>query len=112
MVTLEVNDVCELQLRKNSDSLDLNSVGDTAPIQTIQLVPDASVEYSVIAPKFNDCRVLALLFVVPVRVWYIGLFGEYLPPTKVPIGVMYESAPQPSDHRYKSDAMHRSHVNY
>jgi hypothetical protein len=49
-------------------SVDFDCVDRTAPTQTFTLVPneDATIEYTVNAPKFNDCRMLvrALLYLI------------------------------------------------
>lgn len=97
-----------LELRKNVDK-DFSGVPCT---QSFPLVPneDGTVEIAVSAPKFNDCRSIAFCFTAPVRVYYIGMYGDWIKPVQAPLNIVYESAPQMKDHKSRADHAPQAHL--
>ena len=85
---------------------------ETAPTQRVELGDDGegSVERSVMAAKFGDTRVLSMVFPSArggerIVIHYIGLMGDWTRPQQKLTGVVYESKPQPSDHKTREEAM-------
>jgi hypothetical protein len=106
----------EVRLFKNLD-VGFDNVEETKPTQVLRLGPDpeAELELSVVAPKFNDCRQLSFYFPESVggdksRVYFIGLLGDYIPPQDKLVGVVYEANPQLKDHQTRADQMGSSNL--
>jgi hypothetical protein len=99
----------EVRIFKNVD-VAFDTVNDTPPTQTIMLGDDenAELEHAVVNAKFNDCRTLSLFFPASrggdkIRLFYIGMFGDYLKPQAKLANVVYESVPQPKEHKVKDE---------
>ena len=109
VVVMAAGESCptELALFKNVEA---SFGGAEQPTQVLRLGedPEGAAELPVLAPKFNDCRLLSLRFTNArggaARVAYVGLLGEYLRPQARLAGVVYESAPQAKDHQTRADS--------
>lgn len=109
VVVMAAGETCptEVALFKNVEA----SFGGTEqPTQVLRLGddPTGEVELAVLAPKFNDCRLLSLRFRNArggaARIGYVGLLGDYMRPQARLAGVVYESAPQAKDHQARADS--------
>jgi hypothetical protein len=95
---------------KNKDNLDFSAVENMKPDQTFNLNVDtqAQLEYLFKQAKFNNTTSLTLYFPTNfgaknTKIYYIGIKGTSTNYKRQIVHTVYESKPNPSDHKVKDD---------
>ncbi|KAJ1307791.1 hypothetical protein OPQ81_001876 [Rhizoctonia solani] len=89
----------------NADELDFSDASEREPAQSFDIVQSREIgEYSVKPAKFSSCRSLTLFFPAAqgadtLRIYYIGLLGEWREFTRDPVVTIYEAQANPADHK-------------
>ncbi|KAG8699370.1 hypothetical protein FRC09_006659 [Ceratobasidium sp. 395] len=95
----------KVSLFPNADELDFNDASEREPAQSFDVVQSRDVgEYTVKPAKFSSCRSITLFFPSAqggdtVKIYYIGLVGEWSEFTRDPVITMYEAQANPADHQ-------------
>ena len=94
-----------LKLFINRENLDFDTAGEAEATERLELAQDSRVlEYLVKRNRFTMTRSLTLFFednwgAETTRISYLGFKGEFMPLSKEPVSVLYESAANPADHK-------------
>lgn len=97
----------------NREDVDFDVAEEMRPTQTFELSQFNGVqELSVRRALFGNVRRLALFFEDnfgddSTRISYLGFKGDWIPVGRAPVNILYESAPNPNDHRVKGTAAYR-----
>ncbi|KAG9126889.1 hypothetical protein FRC07_001547 [Ceratobasidium sp. 392] len=95
----------KVSLFPNADELDFNDASDREPAQSFDVVQSRDVgEYPVKPAKFSNCRSITLFFPSAqggdtIKIYYVGLVGEWSEFTRDPVITMYEAQANPADHQ-------------
>ncbi|KDN48705.1 hypothetical protein RSAG8_02692, partial [Rhizoctonia solani AG-8 WAC10335] len=95
----------KVSLFPNADELDFNDANDREPAQSFEVVQSREVgEYTVKPAKFSNCRSLTLFFPAAqgadtLKIYYVGLLGEWSEFTRDPVVTIYEAQANPADHK-------------
>ncbi|CAE7095508.1 unnamed protein product [Rhizoctonia solani] len=89
----------------NADELDFSDANDREPAQSFDVVQSREIgEYTVKPAKFSSCRSLTLFFpsaqgADTLKIYYVGLVGEWSQFTQDPVVTVYEAQANPADHK-------------
>ncbi|KAI8959447.1 translation protein [Daldinia sp. FL1419] len=95
---------CTLKVFVNREDVDFDVATDLQPTQTFELSQVNDVqEIPVRRALFGNVRRLALFFEDNfgednTRISYLGFRGDWMPVGRAPTNILYEAAPNPSDH--------------
>ncbi|KAI0025650.1 DUF1000 domain protein [Xylariomycetidae sp. FL0641] len=105
-----------LRVYANREGLDFETAADLSPTQQLELAQTGDVqEIPVRRALFASCRRVTLFFVDNfgdgeedvTRVSYLGFRGEWMQLGRAPKNILYESAPNPSDHAIKGTGVNQ-----
>jgi hypothetical protein len=94
-----------VKLFVNREDLDFDTASEAEATERLELAQDLRVlEYPVKRNRFTMTRSLTLFFednwgAETTRISYLGFKGEFMPLSKEPVSVLYESAANPADHK-------------
>ena len=94
-----------LKLFINRENLDFETASEAEATERLELAQDLRVlEYPVKRNRFTMTRSLTLFFeenwgAETTKISYLGFKGEFMPLSKEPVSVLYESAANPADHK-------------
>ncbi|OTB16317.1 hypothetical protein K445DRAFT_99032 [Daldinia sp. EC12] len=97
----------------NREDVDFEVASDLTPTQTFELSQvNAVQEIPVKRALFGNVRRLALFFEdnfgeENTRITYLGFKGDWMPVGRAPANILYEAAPNPSDHPLRGTAAQR-----
>ncbi|KAF8604136.1 DUF1000-domain-containing protein [Ceratobasidium sp. AG-I] len=89
----------------NAEGLDFNDAGEGQPAQSFDIVQSRDIgEYSVKPAKFSNCRSISLFFPAAqgadtLKIYYVGLLGEWSQFMRDPVITIYEAQANPADHQ-------------
>ncbi|CUA68505.1 PITH domain-containing protein 1 [Mus musculus] [Rhizoctonia solani] len=95
----------KVSLFPNTDNLDFSDANESEPTQSFDVVQSREVgQYSVKPGKFSNCESLTLFFPAAqggdtLRIYYIGLLGEWSEIKRDAIVTVYEAQANPADHK-------------
>jgi len=105
-----------LKLFANRDDIDFDNADKLIPLQTIELAQDrrGDIEYFTTLAKFQNLHNVTLYFSDNFggqisKLFYIGLAGEHAEMKRDTIITVYETAPNPADHKKVHEAYGSSH---
>eukprot|EP01113_Clastostelium_recurvatum_P045257 TRINITY_DN7753_c0_g1_i2.p1 TRINITY_DN7753_c0_g1~~TRINITY_DN7753_c0_g1_i2.p1 ORF type:complete len:214 (+),score=51.79 TRINITY_DN7753_c0_g1_i2:35-643(+) len=105
----------KMRVFTNRDDIDFSTVNDVVPVQAWDIHEDTrgAIEYTTRAAKFINVSSLSIHFpsnfgADSSRIYYIGLKGDFQPLKREAVMAVYESKPQPADHKTSSAEMSRS----